>query len=100
MKRSRRGKTRAAQGSAGFVRTHKNLVATVGSLLFVVLVWQVSYPAGKALPFAHLDGVAVGGQSREKIARFVSATYKDVPLTLTYSEKQYKGTTAQRGYSP
>lgn len=47
----------------------KCAVGAAASLTFLLAIVQLAYPSDKTLPFAHVDGLAIGGMTKDAAAK-------------------------------
>lgn len=73
---------------------HKRVFEALGALLVVASVvsvlWQLGYPADKALPGARLGGLDVGGKDRSAIAAQLADYAQKGEVTIKSPSKQWK----------
>jgi len=75
-------------------------LSIVTGLIMVILV-QLLYPAGKALPIAHIGASSVGGQTFQQAIETIRYDYASVPLTVEIPNKPpYKTTSSEAGIVP
>lgn len=73
---------------------HKRLFEVVGAVLVVAAVisvlWQLGYPADRALPGARLGGLDIGGKDRAAIAAQLADYAQKGEVTIKSPSKQWK----------
>ena len=61
----------------------KYAVGAAASLTFLLVIVQLVYPSDKTLPFAHVDGLAIGGMAKDAAAKKANQAYSDHALNIT-----------------
>lgn len=79
-----------------WVRQHRRRLAIWGGggTLAVILLAQLFYPSSMLVPFAKIDGQAVGLQQKNEVIRSLDTQYKDMQIPL------YFGTASQAYRTP
>lgn len=76
------------QRSVIFARRHqKALLRAGGALLLIVIIAQMAYPSGHALPGARLGGQAVGGTSRAVLVERIETSFDTAEVDVKAGEK-------------
>ena len=60
----------------------KYAVGAAASLTFLLVIVQLAYPSDKTLPFAHVDGLAIGGIAKDAAAKKANQAYSDHTLNI------------------
>lgn len=58
----------------------KYAVGATAVLILILVVVQLAYPNDKTLPFAHIDGLAIGGMTKDAAAKKSNQAYNDHTL--------------------
>ena len=61
----------------------KYAVGAAASLTFLLVIVQLAYPSDKTLPFAHVDGLAIGSMAKDAAAKKANQAYSDHTLNIT-----------------
>lgn len=82
-------------------KRHVVLALSVLCGLLLVVLGQILYPVGRALPVASIGQSNVGNQSFEQIVELIRRDYAEVPLEVRVPEKDpIKTTTVEAGIVP
>lgn len=72
-------------------------LSTLGTIVILVVMIQLLYPAERTLPFTKVADIEIGGLTKRDAIEYLFGTYSSAPLTVSVAGETIKTTTDKAG---